>query len=123
MKYTVGMVHLYSKRPELILQDIFSAFIIFNFAQAAAWDGDTARGASQYKRRVNFSDAVYLCRQTSRGWFLDVLPFLSRKLQPFRHPAAIHAPSLPVTASLPAMSLLDDPTPLFALLFGNLWLT
>ena len=37
LKYTVGMVHLHSKRPELILQEIFSAFIIFNFTQAA-WE-------------------------------------------------------------------------------------
>ena len=29
LKYTVGMVHLHSKRPELILQEIMSAFIIF----------------------------------------------------------------------------------------------
>lgn len=42
LKYTVGMVHLHSKKPELILQEIFSAFILFNFSQAAAWGSDTA---------------------------------------------------------------------------------
>ena len=84
LKYTVGMVHLHSKRPELILQEIFSAFIIFNFTKAAAWEVDTTRGSSKYKRRVNFSDAVYLCCQTLRGWFLDVLPLLERKLLPCR---------------------------------------
>ena len=78
------MVHLHSKRPELILQEIFSAFIIFNFTEAAAWEVDTAWGSSKYKRRVNFSDAVYLCCQTLRGWFLDVLPLLERKLLPCR---------------------------------------
>ena len=84
LKYTVGMVHLHSKRPELILQEIFSAFIIFNFTQAAAWDVDTAWGRSKYMRRVNFSDAVYLCCLTLRGCFLNPRPFLVRKLLPFR---------------------------------------
>ena len=84
LKYTVGMVHLHSKRPKLILQETFSAFIIFNFTKAAAWEADTAWGCSKYKRRVNFSDAVYLCCQALRGWFLDVLPLLERKLLPCR---------------------------------------
>lgn len=84
MKYTVGMVHLHSKIPELILQEIFSAFIIFNFTQAAAWDVDTAWGRSRYNRRFNFSDAVYLCCQVLRGWFLDFPPFLKPKLLPCR---------------------------------------
>ena len=84
LKYTVGMVHLHSKWPELILQEILSAFIIFNFTKAAAWEVDTAWGSSKYKRRVNFSDAVYLCCQTLRAWFLDVLPLLERKLLPCR---------------------------------------
>lgn len=84
LKYTVGMLHLHSKRPELILQEIFSAFIIFNFSQAATWGVDTARGSSKYKCRVNFSDAVYLCCQVLHDGSLNVLLFLSRKLLPLR---------------------------------------
>lgn len=84
LKYTVGMVHLHSKRPELILQEILSAFIIFNFTQAAVWDADTSWGNSKYARRVNFSDAVYLCCQILRGWVFYALPFLERKLLPLR---------------------------------------
>jgi hypothetical protein len=78
------MVHLHSKRPELILQEIMSAFIIFNFAQAAAWGVDTTRGKSKYKRRVNFSDAVYFCCQVLRGVAFDVIRFLERNLLPCR---------------------------------------
>ena len=84
LKYTVGMVHLHSKRPELILQEIMSAFIIFNFAQAAAWGVDTTRGKSKYKRRVNFSDAVYFCCRVLRGVLFDVIRFLERNLLPCR---------------------------------------
>ena len=81
---TLGMVHLYSKKPELILQEIFSAFILFNFSQAAAWGSDTAWGCSQYRRRVNFSDAVYLCCQILHGQSLDIAAFLHRTLLPCR---------------------------------------
>lgn len=84
LKYTVGMVHLHSKRPELILQEIMSAFIIFNFAQAAAWGVDTTRGKSKYNRRVNFSDAVYFCCRVLRGVLFDVIRFLERNLLPCR---------------------------------------
>lgn len=84
LKYTVGMVHLHSKKPELILQEIFSAFILFNFSQATTWDTDTAWGCSQYRRCVNFSDAVYLCCQSLRGKSLDIAAFLRRTLLPCR---------------------------------------
>lgn len=84
LKYTVGLVHLHSKRPELILQEILSAFIIFNFAQAAAWDVDAARGNSKYKRRVNFSDAVFLCCLALRGRSFVFSHFWNRTLLPCR---------------------------------------
>ncbi len=84
LKYTVGLVHLHSKRPELILQEILAAFIIFNFSQAAAWEVYTARGRSKYKRRVNFSDAVYFCCQVLRGSCVNAAYFLERGLLPFR---------------------------------------
>ena len=88
LKYTVGMVHLHSKRPELILQEIFSAFVIFNFTQAAAWEVDTAWGNSKYKRRVNFSDAVYLCCQALRDRLLNLptLPGTKTPAFPTRPP-------------------------------------
>ena len=95
LKYTVGMIHLHSKRLELILQEIFSAFLIFNFTQATVWDVDTAWGKSKYKRYVNFSDAVYLCCQTLQGWFLNVLPLLERKLLSCRPDLHYSRPSIP----------------------------
>ena len=61
LNYTVGLIHLHSKKSELVLQEIFAAFTIFNFTQAAAWNTGTECERSKYKRRVNFSHAVYLC--------------------------------------------------------------
>ena len=84
LKYTVGLIHLHAKKPDFILQEIFSAFILYNFSQAIAWEADTAWGSSKYKRRVNFSDVVYLSCQILRGWFLDIHLFLRRTLLPCR---------------------------------------
>lgn len=84
LKYTVGMVHLHSKRPELILQEILAAFIIFNFSQAATWDVDTAPGRSKHDCRVNFSDAVYLCCQALRGSSVNAAYLLAHSLLPLR---------------------------------------
>ena len=32
LKYTVGLIHLHSRKSDLVLQEIFSAFTVFNFA-------------------------------------------------------------------------------------------
>ncbi len=37
LKYAVGLIHLHAKKPDLVLQEIFASFLIFNFTQAAAW--------------------------------------------------------------------------------------
>ena len=84
LKYTVGLIHLHAKRPDFVLQEIFAAFLIFNFAQASLWSEDVSRGLSQYQRHVNFSDTVYACCLFLRRTLTDPLPLLRRKLLPFR---------------------------------------
>lgn len=49
LKYTVGLIHLHSKIPALILQEIFAAFLIFNFAQAVSWGGRDASRTAEKK--------------------------------------------------------------------------
>ncbi len=84
LKYTVGLIHLHSRKSDLVLQEIFAAFTIFNFAQAAAWNVDVDWGRSKYKRRINFSHAVYLCCETLRGKAGEITDLLGRTLQPCR---------------------------------------
>lgn len=84
LKYAVGLIHLHAKKPELILQEIFASFLIFNFTQATTWAVDASHGASRYKRHVNFSDAVFACCAFLRRSSADPLPLLRRKLLPFR---------------------------------------
>ena len=111
------MVHFHSKRPELILQEICSAFIIFNFTKAAAWEVDTTWGSSKYKRRVNFSDAVYLCCILCGAGFLTCcLPWNENSCSADQT-AVSRILSLPKTAFPPCMYPLDN-LPLSLLLFG-----
>ncbi len=84
LKYTVGLIHLHAKKPDLVLQEIFASFLIFNFTQASIWAVDTAQGASKYQCRVNFSDAVFVCCAFLREAVSDPLPLLRRKLLPVR---------------------------------------
>ncbi len=84
LKYTVGLIHLHSRKSDLVLQEIFAAFPVFNFSQAVTWSTDEAWGRSKYERRVNFSHAVYLCCEVLRGKAGDRKNLLERTLQPCR---------------------------------------
>ena len=84
LKYAVGLIHLHAKKPDLVLQEVFASFRIFNFTQAAAWAVDASQGTAKYKRHVNFSDAVFACCAFLRRSAADPLLLLRRRLLPFR---------------------------------------
>ena len=84
LKYAVGLIHLHAKKPDLVLQEIFASFLIFNFTQAAAWAVDVPQSSAKYGRHVNFSDAVFACCAFLRRSAADPFPLLRRKLLPFR---------------------------------------
>ena len=84
LKYTVGLIHLHSRKSDLVLQEIFAAFTVFNFTQAVTWSTDAGCGHSKYKRRVNFAHAVYLCCEVLRGKSVEITALLERALTPRR---------------------------------------
>lgn len=94
LKYAVGLIHLHAKKPELVLQEIFSSFLIFNFTQAITWAVDASTGTSKYNHHVNFSDAVFACCAFLRRSSADPLPLLHRKLLPFRPGRASPRPKI-----------------------------
>ena len=73
-----------SRKSDLVLQEIFSAFTVFNFAQAVTWSTDAGCGHSKYKRRVNFAHAVNLCCEVLRGKSAEITGLLERTLTPRR---------------------------------------
>lgn len=92
LKYSVGLIHLHSKIPELILQEIFSAFLIFNFAQAAAWNVKLSYQRAKQKQRLNFSDAVFACCAFLQKPFQELEGLLYRKRFPVRRGRAFQRP-------------------------------
>ena len=84
LKYTVGLIHLHSRKSDLVLQEIFAAFTVFNFTRAAAWNTNEGCGSSKYKRRVNFAHVVYLCCELLRGERTEITGLLERALTPRR---------------------------------------
>lgn len=84
LKYAVGMVYLHAKKPDLILQEIFASFIVYNLTSAATWGVDAQQGRSKYKRHVNFSDAVALLCAFLRKAEGDFCGLLGRNLVPHR---------------------------------------
>lgn len=84
LKYTVGLIHLHSKKSDLVLQEIFAAFTVFNFTRADAWNTNEGCGSSKYKRRVNLAHAVYLCCELLRGERTEITGLLERVLTPRR---------------------------------------
>ena len=84
LKYAVGLIHLHSRKSDLVLQEIFAAFTVFNFTRAAAWNANESCGSSKYKRRVNFAHAVYLCCEVLRGKGAEITTLLERTLTPCR---------------------------------------
>lgn len=94
LKYAVGLIHLHAKKPDLVLQEIFASFLIFNFTQASIWIVDTAQGASKYQCRVNFSDAAFACCAFLREAISDPLPLLWQKLLPIRPGRTVPRPKI-----------------------------
>ena len=84
LKYTVGLVHLHAKKPELVLQEIYACFIVYNFTQAVVWGVDTGQGRSKYQRHVNFSKAVHLCCAFLRKPKGNLSASLAKELVPHR---------------------------------------
>lgn len=94
LKYTVGLIHLHSKTPDLVLQEIFSAFIVYNFIRAVTWEVDTSHGRSRHGRHVNFSEAADACCAFLLGLSVDLYPLLERRLLPFRPDRAFPRPEI-----------------------------
>lgn len=94
LKYAVGLIHLHAKKPDLVLQEIFASFLIFNFTQASIWVVDTTQNSSMYKCHVNFSDAVFACCTFLREPISDPLPLLRRKLLPVRPGRTVPRPKI-----------------------------
>lgn len=67
LKYTVGLMSFHSKKAEFIYQEIFARLIIYNFTALITAQIVIRNTDRKHSYQVNFSVAVYVCRQFFRG--------------------------------------------------------
>ena len=86
LKYTVGLVQLHSKKADHIFQEIFAAFIMYNFFELITSSVVIQKPHSKYSYSVNFSSAVHVCRSFFLGNVSppDLEALLSKLLLPIR---------------------------------------
>lgn len=86
LKHTLGLLHLHAKKVEFVLQEIFAKLTMYNFCELITQSVVIRQAQKKYTYKVNFSDAVHICRQFFLG---DVPPpileaMLMRYISPIR---------------------------------------
>ena len=67
---TLGLLHLHAKKVEFVLQEIFAKLTMYNFCELITQSVVIQQAQKKYDYKVNFSDAVHICRQ----FFLGDIP-------------------------------------------------
>ena len=70
LKHTIGLLNFHSKKTEFVLQEVFAAFVMYNYAEVITQSVIVRRDGKKYQYQVNFTEAVYICRQ----FFLSRIP-------------------------------------------------
>ena len=86
LKHTLGLLHLHAKKVEFVLQEIFAKLTMYNFCELITQSVIIQQAQKKYTYKVNFSDAVHICKQ----FFLGAVPppiveaLLMRHISPIR---------------------------------------
>lgn len=70
LKHTIGLLNFHSKKTEFILQEVFAAFVMYNYAEVITHSIVVRRNGKKYQYKINFTGAFYICRQ----FFLSRIP-------------------------------------------------
>ena len=86
LKHTLGLLPLHAKKVEFVLQEIFAKLTMYNFCELITQSVVIRQAQKTHTYKVNFSDAVHICRQFFLG---DVPPpileaMLMRYISPIR---------------------------------------
>lgn len=67
LKYTIGLLHFHSKKPEYLFQEIFARLTMYNFSELITSTITLQQADRKYCYKVNFSVAAYICRKFFHG--------------------------------------------------------
>jgi len=84
LKYALGLVHLHSKKPSLILQEIYARLIMYNFSMRIALSVELEKKNRQHYYQINFTQAIAIFRQYFRSDQFLLEPLLKRYILPVR---------------------------------------
>ena len=68
LKYTIGLLYFHSKKPELILQEIFAKLTMYNFTELIAASISIRNALRKFIYTINFSSAANVCRKFFLGF-------------------------------------------------------
>jgi hypothetical protein len=88
LKYTIGLVNFHAKKREYIVQEIFARLIMYNFAEMITSHVVISYNSTKHTYRINFTNAVNVCRQFLHSWSNapppDVEALLRKRILPVR---------------------------------------
>ena len=86
LKYTIGLLHLHSKKVELICQEIYAAIIMYNFSELITSHVAIQQCGKRYHYQVNFSSAANICKKFLFGIIdsINVETLIAKFLLPVR---------------------------------------
>lgn len=80
LKYSLGLVNLHSKKSELVAQEIFARFIMYNFCSMMIMVVVIKQNPTKYTYKANFTMAVQVCKSLISGKVpLDIIESLIQK--------------------------------------------
>ena len=74
-KHTIGLFHFHAKKPEHVIQEIYSRLTMYNFTELiASHVVIQSKAGRKHTYKVNFSATAYICRQYFRCLFPQIDP-------------------------------------------------
>ena len=87
LKYTIGLVNFHSKIKELIFQEIYARFILYNFCELVVSHAVIqTRGKTKHSYKINFATAVNICKEYLKhgGGETEKMLLIQKYLTPIR---------------------------------------
>ena len=84
LKYAIGLIHLHSKKPSFIEQEIFAKLTMYNFCEMITLNVVLTKKERKYDYQVNFTVAIQVCCQFFRSSKIPVEELIQRNILPVR---------------------------------------
>ena len=84
LKYAIGLIHLHSKKPSFIEQEIFAKLTMYNFCEMITLNVVLTKKERKYDYQVNFTVAIHVCCQFFRSSKIPVEELIQRNILPVR---------------------------------------